>query len=142
MQKWPTFANQHSAELDAVPEARLAGMDVMYWGDNSSAIAGVVKGYSARPDSARLVHAIHALLTLLRVRVWFEYVRTSANVSDEPSRADLSRQSYLLLASGTMVGGVGRRLGALCSAPVTCRMPSPEWLLGSQDGVCAAWCVV
>ena len=48
---------------------RLAGMDVMYWGDNSSAIAGVVKGYSARPDSARLVHAIHALLTRLRVRV-------------------------------------------------------------------------
>ena len=79
---------------------------------------------------------------MIYVHAWFEYVRTSANVSDEPSRADLSRQSYLLLVSGTMVGGVGRRLGALCSAPVTCRMPSPEWLLGSQDGVCAAWCVV
>ena len=121
---------------------RLAGMDVMYWGDNSSAIAGVVKGYSARPDSARLVHAIHALLTRLRVRAWFEYVRTSANVSDEPSRVDLSQQCYVLLGSGSMVGDVGGSLGALASAPVPCCMPSPEWLLGSRDGVCEVWCAV
>ena len=54
---------------------------------------------------------------MIYVHAWFEYVRTSANVSDEPSRADLSRQSYVLLASGTMVGGVGRRVApARCTA--------------------------
>jgi hypothetical protein len=52
------------------------------------AVAATVKGYSGLPDSARLVHAIHALLGGLGVRAWFEdvvillrTVRTSANVS-------------------------------------------------------------
>ena len=76
---------------------------------------------------------------MIYVRAWFEYVRTSANVSDEPSRVDLSQQRYVLLGSESMVDDVGGRLRALDSAPVPCCMPSPEWLLGSQDGVCEAW---
>ena len=42
--------------------AQLRGCDVMHWGDNSSAVAAAVKGYSGVPDSARLVHALHATL--------------------------------------------------------------------------------
>ena len=54
----------------------------------------MVKGYSARPDSARLVHAWHALNTDLRARVWFEYVPTDANIADAPSRLPLWNGFY------------------------------------------------
>ena len=37
-------------------------------------------------DSWRLVQASHATLAGLRVHAWFDYVRSKANVSDEPSR--------------------------------------------------------
>ena len=36
--------------------------------------------------SRRIVHALHATLQRLRVSAWFDYVRSKANVSDEPSR--------------------------------------------------------
>jgi len=72
----------------------LAGKRVIHWIDNTSAISAINKGYSARPDSARLVHAFHALNLGLEARVWFEYVNTDANVSDAPSRDDLSISYY------------------------------------------------
>ena len=64
-------------------------------------------------------------------------------MSDEPSRVDLSQHRYVLLESASFAGDVGVHLGALSSAPVPCRMPSSEWLLGSQGGECVrlgAWC--
>ena len=72
----------------------LGGRRVIHWIDNTSAIAAMVKGYSARPDSARLVHAWHALNTDLRARVWFEYVPTDANIADAPSRLPLWNGFY------------------------------------------------
>ena len=41
------------------------------------------------PDSALIVQAIHATLAGLGADVWFEYVRTDANVADRPSREDM-----------------------------------------------------
>ena len=72
----------------------LAGKRVIHWIDNTSAISALNKGYSARPDSARLVHAFHAFNLGLEARVWFEYVNTDANVSDAPSRDDLTISYY------------------------------------------------
>ena len=46
------------------------------------------------PDSVRRVHAFHAFTAGLGVRLWFEYVRSKANVSDAPSRDDLTGQFY------------------------------------------------
>lgn len=60
--------------------------EVLHWIDNSGAVCGCVKGYTRAPDSARIVHALHALLAGLNVRVWFEYVRSKANIADLPSR--------------------------------------------------------
>ena len=60
------------------------------------AVAAAVKGYSYAADSARIVHGLHASLLALGVRAWFEYVRTDANVSDKPSREDLSTACYAL----------------------------------------------
>ena len=74
----------------SMPEV-FVGARVLHWVDNTSSLAGVAKGYSGVPDSARLVHALHASLAGMRCAVWFEYVRSAANISDEPSRLDLSR---------------------------------------------------
>ena len=70
----------------SLPASWIAGREVIHWIDNTSACATMCKGYSGVPDSARLVHAFHALCLGLQVRVWFEYVPTGANPGDEPSR--------------------------------------------------------
>jgi hypothetical protein len=75
---------------------RLVGARVIHWIDNSSAVAAAVKGFSASPDSACIVQALHATLLALGARVWFEYIRTDANVSGEPSRVDLTGVRYAL----------------------------------------------
>jgi len=64
----------------------LASVPAIHWIDNTSACAAVTKGYSGACDSARLVHALHAWMAGAGARVWFEYVPTDANPSDEPSR--------------------------------------------------------
>ena len=69
---------------------RLRDRHVLHWVDNTSAVAALAKGYSGAPDSARLVHAFHATAVGLRCACYFEYVRSAANVSDYPSRVDLS----------------------------------------------------
>ena len=61
----------------SVPE--LAGRPVVHWIDNTSACAALTKGFSGVPDSARLVHMLHAWLAGAQTEVWFEYVPTDAN---------------------------------------------------------------
>ena len=58
----------------------------MHFVDNTSALAGMARGYAGPTDSRRLVHALHTLLSALRIKAWFEYVTSGANPSDEPSR--------------------------------------------------------
>ena len=65
---------------------------------NTSAVAASAKGCSSAIDSARIVHAMHATLAGLGVDAWFEYVRTDANVSDAPSREDMSNGGYGVFA--------------------------------------------
>ena len=64
------------------------------------ALAALCKGYSRAPDSARLVHAFHAWNAAARARVWFEYVPTDANPSDEPSRVPATWDTLLRPAGG------------------------------------------
>ena len=111
---------------------RLRGRRVLHWIDNSSAVAAAckAKGYSGAPDSARIVHAMHATLAGLGVRAWFEYVRTDANVSDKPSREDLSAVRYAL--GECMVDAIGAEL---VSAPVASVLPTA----GQLDGASSYW---
>jgi hypothetical protein len=101
-----------------------------HWIDNS-AVAALVKGYSSAIDSPRIVHGAHVTLAGLQADVWFEYVRTDANVADEPSRADLSGARYEL---GPMPS---RGVAALAtSEPIATILPTPlEW-----DADAAVWC--
>ena len=66
--------------------ADLAGRRVIHFIDNQGAMAGLAKGYAREVDSARVVHAFHAWNAGARVSVWFEYVRSKANIADLPSR--------------------------------------------------------
>merc|ERR1712086_526228 len=69
---------------------RLTNARCLHYVDNTSAVAALAKGYSGSPDSGRLVHAFHATALGLGCSCYFEYVRSEANVSDMPSRVDLS----------------------------------------------------
>ena len=48
--------------------------------------AGIAKGYSAKPDSARIIHAYHALNVKMQAQVHFEWVKSEANIADLPTR--------------------------------------------------------
>ena len=76
----------------SMPET-FRGRSVIHWIDNTSAISCLLHGYSGKADSALLVNAFHLFNAGLRANIHFEYVESKANVSDLPSRRELS---YLL----------------------------------------------
>ena len=97
----------------------------MHWIDNTSAAAALSKGYSGVPDSARLVHAFHAHAAGLGCACYFEYVRSEANVSDRPSRTDLSTVWWDC--------GLGVDVGLL-SAPVDVVLPEErDWAAAAGE---------
>ena len=72
---------------------------MLHFIDNTAALAGLTKGYSRVVDSAHIVHAFHAWNVAIGAHVWFEYVRSEANPSDEPSR-NLELAATLSVGSG------------------------------------------
>ena len=68
-----------------VPEV-FAGREVLHFIDNTSACAALIKGYSRAIDSGLIVNAFHAFNVGIQADVWFEYVRSKANIADFPSR--------------------------------------------------------
>ena len=73
------------------------------------------------PDSAHIVHVLHAWATAASTAVWFEYVPSAANPADEPSRVlDLADREWHLPAGPT-------------SHPVPCVQP-PLRRLADAEG--------
>jgi hypothetical protein len=60
--------------------------DVIHFIDNTAAVSGITKGYSAQPESVRIIHAYHALNVKMQTQVHFEWVRSEANIADLPIR--------------------------------------------------------
>ena len=60
----------------------------MHWIDNTSAIVALCKGYSAAPDSARILQACAVLRLNLDCPIWFQWVPSKANIADLPSRRE------------------------------------------------------
>ena len=89
--------------------ALLRGRRVTHWIDNTGALAALIKGYARAEDLAKIVHAFAFINLGLQCVIWFEYVRSKANVADFPSRGD-----FALL----------RGLGAHCVPLV---LPDPDW---------------
>ena len=92
---------------------------------------------SSAVDSAQIVYSIHATLAGLAADVWFEYVRTDANVADEPSRADLSGERYELganLAAGIAAFAESEPIGP--ARPPELQewdRPPAEWMVVGDD---------
>ena len=105
------------AVYTSAPEA-LANRRVIHFIDNTSAIAGLVKGYSRAIDSGKIVNAFHAFNAGLRSEPFFEYVRSKANIADLPSRGEMRELKRLLLEAGCF-GKIKR---------IECHLPSvDEW---------------
>ena len=60
--------------------------DCLHFIDNTSALAGCIKGSSGVEDSNRIYQILHLKIATLRCRYWCEYVESQANLVDEPSR--------------------------------------------------------
>ena len=60
---------------------------VELWIDNSGAIGAILKGYSGKPDCARIVNTFKFAMAKLGVAsLWIDYVPSESNPADIPSR--------------------------------------------------------
>ena len=71
---------------------------MLHYIDNTSSMAGAIKGYSSKSDSAFLLTILHLLFAVLSIAPWFAYVASKANCSDGPSRLDFSFAAGVLHA--------------------------------------------
>ena len=78
-----------AAAYSSAPD-QLRGRDVVHFIDNTGAMFGLSRGASRDYDTSRMAHVFQVLAAALSCRVWFEYVPSGANISDLPSRQDLT----------------------------------------------------
>jgi hypothetical protein len=74
------------------------GKMVFHFADNQAANGVAVKGYSGSRDLAKVVRIMQDTWSMLRIDPWIEYVRSAANLADQPSRGELGP----LLAMGAV----------------------------------------
>ena len=61
---------------------------VELWVDNSPAIGCLLKGYSGKPDCAKIANMFHFVFARLgAASLWIDYVPSESNIADIPSRA-------------------------------------------------------
>ena len=68
----------------------LRGQDCIFFVDNDAAVAALVRVSSTQRDAAFIVQVVHAMLTILHCRGWFEWVDTKSNQADGLSREGLA----------------------------------------------------
>ena len=81
-----------------LPKRVVCNRPVLHYIDNTSSMAGAIKGYSSKSDSAFLLTILHLLFAMLNIAPWFAYVASKANCSDGPSRLDFSFAAGVLKA--------------------------------------------
>ena len=87
----------------SIPREWLIGREVIHWVDNQSAMAGFVKGYSGKEDTALILSAFSFKMAELQFRVWWEFVPSAQNVADLPSRGKEDDEDGLLNALGSVL---------------------------------------
>ena len=71
----------------SIPAEWLRDRPVELWIDNSGAIGALLKGYSGKPDCARIVNMFHFVVARAGVAsIWIDYVPSDSNPADIPSR--------------------------------------------------------
>ena len=71
----------------------LRGQRVIYFIDNTAALSCVVHGYSSKPEMATLTNMYHLQNFKLGIDAWHEWVPSSANIADLPSRRRFDKNS-------------------------------------------------
>jgi len=106
-----------------IPE-ELRRARVIHWVDNTGALAGLIKGYSAAGDAARLIHVLAAQRLELEVDIWFQWVPSKANIADLPSRSEFA---MLHRMGSTLVSMTLPEGSALYRRPFLALTPNPRW---------------
>ncbi|KAL1520677.1 hypothetical protein AB1Y20_022246 [Prymnesium parvum] len=63
---------------------------VHHFVDNKGALGGLIKGYSDKPDSARIINMVHTQAVRFSCYPWFGFVYSEDNIADGPSHGDFS----------------------------------------------------
>ncbi len=66
--------------------SELVGHDVVWYIDNTSALAAAIKGSSADPDVAAMAQVLYVLIFACDARIFWEYVESESNWADGASR--------------------------------------------------------
>ena len=106
-ERWASIQDQYipmveqSAVVMGLLEAKdiVAGRDVIWYEDNSVVLSGLVKGASGEHDLDQGSSCVHLGLAVMKTRIWWEYIGSKANWSDEASRGGDS----LLLRNGFLI---------------------------------------
>ena len=79
------------APFISLPAEWFQGRPVELWIDNSSAVSALVKGYSGKPDCARLVNMFHFAIARLGLASCASSSRRSGSIT---SRLNPTRRTY------------------------------------------------
>ena len=99
----------------------LKGLDLMHFVDNTSALAGFIKGTSAVEDSCAIFSIYHILLARLGVRHWAEHVESEGNCSDGPSRCngDIEKLARTMCINCTRIIAIVPPIAGLAGEPLS-----------------------
>ena len=98
MAKFLSLSTHPIFELELLPvwialvewEGHLSGAQCVFYLDNEAAKASLVNGASMQDNGAEIIQAFVYSEMKVQVKVWFSRVPTSSNISDGPSRLDVS----------------------------------------------------
>jgi hypothetical protein len=98
MAKFLSISTHPIFELELLPvwialdewEGHLSGAQCVFYLDNEAAKASLVNGASMQDNGAEIIQAFVYSERRIQVKVWFARVPTSSNISDGPSRFDVS----------------------------------------------------
>ena len=69
--------------------------DIIHWVDNDAAAAALIKGYSDKSDSLKIISDYWLRALSLRANIFIDRVESKSNLADAPSRPDESGMALL-----------------------------------------------
>ena len=89
----------------SLPREWFEGRPIELWIDNAGAVGALIKGYSGKPDCARIVNMFHfAFARVGATSLWIDYVNTESNLADVPSRFH-EMSKHEIMAESVELGG-------------------------------------
>ena len=77
--------------LDPTARQIMSGQNVIWFLDNMGALGSLIKANSSNPDIAPMAMLAQVSMYSVQARPYYEWVRSSANTSDAPSRGETPR---------------------------------------------------